>query len=165
MKNLIPDQINSKLDEIVTKCFEGNRIADRGMSVLAVNFALNKTESLLHKKLAHLFPQLADVVSSFQGSRNNLTFYGLTPPDNSNYNTPLEFFEKMLDYTLELEALISETALYSRDEDIPAYSFLLGFVKQINPVVNQCLLLVDKAEQFGDRYCLFDASVEDFIIL
>ena len=46
------------------------------------------------KKLAHLFPALADYVSEYQASRNNTTRYSLTPEDNSDYLSPLEFFEK-----------------------------------------------------------------------
>jgi len=165
MRPLIPEQINKKLDEIVTKCFEGNRIADRGMSVLGVKFAMNKTEEVLHEKLAHFFPKLADVVSSFQGSRNNLTFYGATPADNSDYSHPLEFFERLLDYMMDLETLISEGVELSMKEDIPTFSFLVSFSRQIAQVTNQCLLLLDKAELYKDDCKTFDERIESFVIL
>ena len=165
MRQLIPKNINDKLDEIVTKCFHGNRIADRGMSVLSVKFVMNKTEKILHEKLAHLFPLLADEVSTFQSSRNNLTVYGLTPMDGTDYNNPLEFFEKMVYYMLDLEALISEGIRMSRDDDYNTYSFLLGFLLTITKVTEQCLLLLDKAELYKDDWMLFDHNIEDFVIL
>lgn len=165
MHPLIPQQINNKLDEIVTKCFEGNRIADRGMSILAVKFAMNKTESLLHEKLAHLFPKLADVVSSYQGDRNNLTVYGFTPKDDSDYQTPLNLFERMLVYMNELETLVSDSIDESRDEDQTTYVFLEEFLRSLVPVTSQVLLLVDKAELYDGQWMLFDHNVEDFIIL
>lgn len=165
MRPLITESINGKLDEIVTKFFEGNRIADRGMSVLGVKFVMVKTEKILHEKLAHHFPQLADIVSSYQGSRNNLTFYGLTPSDNTDYESPLQFFERMLDYMIDLEALVSETMEMTLHDDFITFSFLVDFVEYVNQVTSQCLLLVDKAELYKDDWESFDHRVEDFIIL
>lgn len=164
MRPLIPDKLNGRLDEIVTKCFEGNRIADRGMTILSVKFAMNKTESRLHPKIAHLFPALADKVSEFQGARNNLTFYGLTPADNSDYSKPLDFFEKILSYMNDLETLVSDVLDEAREEDTSTYVFLEEFMRSLIPLTSQCLLLVDKAELYQDNM-LFDHHIDDFIIL
>lgn len=165
MRQLIPDFLNNKLDEIVTKCFEGNRIADRGMTILSVKFAMNKTEKHLHPELAHKFPKLADDVSGFQDSRNNLTFYGLTPADNSDYMHPADFFEKMLVYMYELEALISETAEIAKEEDFVTYSFLTSFMGKVSEVTAQCILLADKSEAYRNDIMGFDHRIKDFIIL
>ena len=162
---LIPEVLNNKLDNIVTKCFEGNRIADRGMSILNVKFVMNKTEAVLHRKLAHLFPLLADEVSEFQASRNNLTFYGQTPSDGSDYEKPFDFFQKMLDYMMDLETLVSETMQYAREEDAVTYAFLEDFLEEITLVTEQCLLLVDKAKAYGENIMLFDSNIEDWVIL
>lgn len=165
MRQLIPDGLNGKLDEIVTKCFLGNRIADRGMSILSVKFAMNKTEKHLHPELAHKFPQLADVVSEFQGSRNNLTFYGATPEDKSDYSHPSEFFEKMLDYMYDLETLIAESADAAKEEDFATYSFLVKFMPKISEVTAQCVLLADKMQMYKNDLMGFDHRIKDFIIL
>lgn len=165
MKSLIPDQVNSALDSIVTKCFEGNRIADRGMSILSVKFAMNNTEKILHPKLAHLFPMLADMVSGFQDGRGALTAYGFTPEDISDYETPLDFFNKILNYCQDLEGLISESIEISSSSDIVTYVFLIKFLRKVSRVTAQCLLLVDKAEIYNDDHMAFDHRIEDFIIL
>lgn len=165
MRQLIPDSLNSKLDDIVTKCFAGNRIADRGMSVLSVKFTMNKTEKHLHPTLAHKFPKLADDVSGFQDSRNNLTVYGLTPEDKSDYSHPSEFFERMLEYMYELETLISEAADMAREEDFATYAFLLKFINKVSEVTSQCILLADKSEAYKDDIMGFDHRIKDFIIL
>ena len=166
MRPLILEKINNKLDEIVTKCFEGNRIADRGMSVLGVKFVMNKTESVLHPKVAHLFPALADKVSEYQGSRNNLTFYGLTPADNTDYDSPLDFFERLLNHMIDLEGLIMESVDLSKDEkDYSTQSFLFEFLESITELTAQCLLLIDKAELYKNDWMAFDHRIEDFIIL
>lgn len=166
MRSLITNNVNTKLDEIVTYCFLGNRIADRAMSVLDIKFVMNKTSSILHEKLAHLFPQLGDVVSSYQSSRNCLTIYGETPRDDSDYFTPKEFFEKMLDYMTELESLCNDAYVLSEEEsDFTTSSFLQKFIRILIPVTNQCILLVDKAEQYNNDWMRFDHDIEDFIIL
>jgi ferritin len=165
MRSLIPEKVNNGLDKIVGKCFEGNRIADRGMSILAIKFAMNKSEEILHEKLAHLFPKLADKISSYQGDRNNLTFYPETMSDNSDYSSPLEFFYKMLDYMQDLEALVSEIMDSSDEEDIVTYIFLQKFMLDLIPVTSQCLLLVDKGENYKDNWMVFDHNISDFVIL
>lgn len=165
MKPLISENINSKLDEIVTKCFEGNRLSDRGMSILAVKFAMNKSEAILHQKVAHLFPALADQVSGYQGSRNNLTFYGITPADNTDYSNPLEFFDKLYYYMLDLETLVCETIDSIDKEDYFTKAFLLEFTRTISKVTEQCQLLLDKATLFNGDWMAFDHRIEDFIIL
>ena len=165
MRELISNKLNTKLDEIVTKLFEGNRICDRGMSILNVKFAMNKTEGQLHPKLAHAFPALADKVSEYQASRDNLTVYGATPLDASDYVTPLAFFEKVLDYMMDLESLIGQSVEMAKEEDWSTFTFLSGFLKDIAKVTAQCLLLVDKAEMYGDDWKLFDHNIEDFVTL
>jgi len=165
MKQFIQDNLNTKLDEIVTKCFEGNRIADRGMSILSIKFNMNKTEKILHSALAHRFPALADLVSEHQSSRDNLTFYGATPADRSDYGTPLDFFNRMLDYMMDLEALVSEALDTSKDEDYGTFAFLLRFMKEVTDVTAQCIMLVDKAESYGNDWQSFDHRIEDFIVL
>ena len=165
MRQLIPDKLNSKLDEIVTKCFCGNRIADRGMSILSVKFAMNKTEKYLHQSLAHKFPKLADEVSGFQDSRNNLTVYGLTPEDKYDYSNPSEFFERMLEYMYELESIISEASELAKEDDFATYSFLLKFIGSVSEVTSQCILLADKSQAYKDDIMGFDHRIEDFVIL
>lgn len=162
---LINEDINTKLDEIVTKCFEGNRIADRGMSILNIKFVMNNSEKILHEKLAHRFPSLADRVSTYQASRNNLTFYGETPADGSDYKTPLEFFERMFNYMIDLENLIYE-AIDMCEKDKSTLMFLLEFLHEdITKVTEQCLLLVDKAKAYGDNWQAFDQRIDSFVIL
>lgn len=166
MAGLINDSVRLKLDELVTKLFLGNRIADRGMSQLDVKFAMNKTVKNLHPKLAHRLSAEADKVSDFMGDRNVLTVYGATPLDDSEYNSPIDFFTKMLDYCVELENLcceVRDTAEENNDYTTRAFidSFLLGFI----PITKQCLLLIDKANAYKEDYQSFDHRIEDWIIL
>jgi hypothetical protein len=166
LNSLINDAVNKKLNDIVTLCFTGNRICDRAMSVLDVKFVMNKTSSILHQKLAHFFPKIADVVSDYQGARNCLTTYGITPLDESDYDSPQDFFEKILEYMSELESLCYETHnIATDDSDITTVSFLQKFIRILIPITNQCILLSDKGKFYNGDWMLFDHNVEDFIIL
>jgi ferritin len=165
MKPLINDKVNNKLNEIVKKLFEGNRILDRCMTEFSVKFAMNNTEGQLHPKLAHLYPKLADVISDYQSARDCLTIYGETPLDDSDYNSPLDIFNKILEYQEDLESLVAESIDTAKeDSDYTTKVVLDKFLLDIVPVMNQILLLVDKAESYKD-WMMFDADIEKFIIL
>jgi len=166
LRSLIPENVNKKLDEIVTMCFLGNRIADRAMSVMDVKFSMNKSSELLHQKLAHLFPLIGDIASSYQSARNCLTFYGDTPADGTDYNSPQEFFEKLLDYMTDLESLCYESCQLAKEEsDFTTSAFLHKFIRMLIPITNQCILLADKGKAYNGDWMRFDHDVDDFVIL
>ncbi len=166
MRSLIDNKLNEKLNDIVTFCFLGNRVCDRAMSVLDVKFVMNKTSSILHEKLAHLFPMLADVVSDYQSSRNCLTIYGETPRDDTDYSSPIDFFEKALEFMQDLESLCYEThVLATESSDLTTVSFLEKYSRLLIPVTNQCILLVDKGLLYNNDWIRFDHDIDDFIIL
>lgn len=163
---LISESLNTRLDELVTKLFAGNRICDRAMSILDLKFVMNNTVKFLHPKLAHLYPALADMISDYQGARNVLTVYGLTPLDDTDYSSPLDYFNRMIDYMIELETLCSEICEFaSEDNDYTTKVFIESFLLKLIPVTKQCLLLADKAEKYGSDLMGFDSRIEDWITL
>jgi hypothetical protein len=166
LRSLIIDNVNNGLNDIVKTLFLGNRICDRAMSILSVKFAMNNTVNLIHPKLAHIYPKLADVVSDYQGDRNCLTVYGDTPLDNMDYVSPQDFFERILDYMIDLESQCYEVLNKAQDEsDITTVIFLQNFINTLIPVTSQCLLFVDKCEAYKGDWMSFDHNIEDFITL
>lgn len=166
MRSLISESVNKELDGIVKTLFAGNRICDRGMSILSIKFVMNKTVSFLHSRLAHLYPKLADVVSDYQGDRNCLTVYGETPLDATDYESPSDFFERILEYMEDLESQCYDVLNKAQeDSDITTVVFLQKFIDMLIPVTSQCLLLVDKCEKYNNDWMRFDHDIEDFITL
>lgn len=166
MGALISEKLNIKLNDILTTCFLGNRICDRAMSYLDVALVMPKTTSILHPKLAHLYPKLADVISDYQGDRNCLSDYGDTPQDITKYSSAQDFFERILDYMEDLESLCYEAKELAQEEkDHSTVAFLDDFIEDLTPVTKQCLLLVDKGEAYKGDWMRFDHDIEDFIIL
>lgn len=48
------------LYQLIEQCFVENRVLDRAVSVLGVEFAMNNTASLVHQHMAHLYPMISD---------------------------------------------------------------------------------------------------------
>lgn len=166
---LIKDNVNSVLNSLVGDMFSMNRLLDRQMSVLSIKMVMPKTVSLLHPKLAHLFPSYADFISDYQGSRNALTIYPETPIADQDYVSPLDIFNKMLEFQINIEENVSEAIVFAYNEgDMNTKVFLQDFLLKLNRVTEQILLLVDKSTMYGDNpinWMLFDSNVEDFVIL
>jgi len=165
MRPMISEQLNSKIDFLIGKCFEFNRLLDRQMSLLDTKFCMPKTSSKLHPLIAHKFPFFADVLSDYQSARNNLTTYPATPIGSKDYETPLDIFEDMLSFMQEFENDIYIVCEFANSEnDYMTKVFLDSFMISLIPMTKQLLLLVDKCEAYSDMQ-LFDSNIEDWIVL
>ena len=165
MRPLISEELNLKIDSLIGKCFEFNRLLDRQMSVLDTKFCLPKTSSILHLKVAHKFPAYGDVLSDYQSARNNLTVYPPTPFGAKDYDKPLDIFEEMLSFMQGFENDVYEVCESAElENDYMTKVFLDSFLLSLVPMTKQFLLLLDKCEAYSDMQ-LFDSNIEDWIIL
>jgi hypothetical protein len=163
---LISDDVNNKLNLIVQKLFIGNRIMDRGMSVIGVKYLMNHTVDIIHPLIAHRYPLMADLISGYQEARNCLTVYGDVPTDDTEYNSVPEFFDRMVEYQIDLENLVYQVCEFAQEEnDYMTKVFLDKFMLDLIPLTKQLLLLSDKANMYSDKCEDFDARIEQFIIL
>jgi hypothetical protein len=166
LRSLINNDVNNSLNNIIGECFALNRLCDRGMSELAVKFAMNNTVNLAHPRIAHIFPKIADVISDYQGDRDAISGYPETPLDETDYATPTSFFERLLDGVTDLESLCYDVLSKAQDDsDITTVVFLQSFINLLIPITGQCLLLVDKCELYANNWAMFDADAELFITL
>jgi hypothetical protein len=166
MPQLMSEELNVEFSNMVGKFFTLNRICDRGVSVLSVTFAMNKSSEVIHKKICHLAPSLADLISEFQDSRNCLTVYPATPIGDKMYGNPLEFFKDILNMMIEIEGDMDNVRGMAKElNDYASIVFLDSFMSKILSLTKQCLLLVDKSEFYGDDLMSFDHRIEDWIII
>lgn len=166
MPQLISEELNTEFSNLIGKLFALNRICDRGVSVLSVSFAMNKSSRLIHKHFCHLPPTLADSISEFQDSRNCLSVYPATPIGDKIYQKPIEFFQDLLDVMIALEGEIDNIREIAKESnDYASLVFLDSFMLKIIPLTHQCLLLMDKSNSYGEDYQSFDHRIEDWIIL
>lgn len=166
MPQLIHEELNTEFSNLIGKLFALNRICDRGVSVLSVSFAMNKSSKIIHEKICHLAPDLADFISEFQDSRNCLSVYPATQIGNKNYQNPLEFFQELLDYMIIFEGDMDNIREMAKESnDYASVVFLDSFMQKIIPLTHQFLILVDKANSYGSDYQSFDHRIKDWIVL
>ena len=154
--------------EIVSQSFFINRKLDRIVSVLGVKFALNSTANKLHLGVSHLVPIISDQVGERCLERYNIMVeYGETPSGKENFNSAMEIFqivEDMIVYYQNMFIGAMKTAF--ENNDIHVFSDLGTILQEVNKIVEQVILLNDKAKSYGeDRLILMDADVDKFWIL
>jgi len=166
MEGLLTTEIKSSLEKIISKCFFNNRIMDRMCSILSINFAMSNTSNILHKRLAHLYPVLADDVSDYMDARDCSVIYGATPVGDQEYESVLECFNKILELNLDLESEIKNSIKVANEiNDYATKVFLENFLLKIISITKDILLLVDKAEMYGDsdiNIMKLDHDIPDF---
>ena len=166
MEGLLTGEIKESLEKIVSHCFYANRITDRICSILSVSFVMPNTSNIIHHKLAHRYPVLADGISDYMDSRDCTTIYGETPRGDQEYGSYLDCFNKILEVNLDFERLVKEaieTAIKAGDYTTKIY--LENYLLNIIPITKDILTLVDKAEMYGNNNSgtmKFDHDISDF---
>ena len=165
-EGLLTTEVKAVLEEIVAKCFYNNRMLDRIVSILSVKFVMPVTGDIIHHRLAHLYPNIADLVSDYMAERNCTTIYNETPAGNQDYDSPLDCFNYMLELNLDLENIVKKAIKVSHDEgDYTTTVFLDSFLRMLIPITDDMLLLVDKATMYGNSnlsWMKYDNDIEDF---
>lgn len=165
-EGLISKEMKASLEKIISHCFYINRMLDRMCSILSVTFVMPITSNILHHNLAHLYPVLADNISDYMDARDCTTIYGETPRGDQDYDTALDCFNKMLEINLDLESLVKDSiALAQTSNDYSTKVMLEKFLLKITPITKDILLLVDKAEMYGNTdasMMKFDHDILDF---
>ena len=158
-EGLISKEIKKSLEKIISHCFYSNRILDRMCSILSVTFVMPITSNILHTNLAHLYPILADDIASYMEERDCTTIYGETPKGDQDYDSALDCFNKILEINLDLESLVKESIVLAQtSNDYSTKVILEQFLLKIIPITKDILLLVDKAEMYGNN----DSSMMKF---
>lgn len=175
-RGLINQELNDRLNTIVSDMFMLNRLWDSAMSSLSVNFVLTNFEKTYHVPQAHRFLAYADKNSEVQAAYNNITTYLATPEGKKDYLSPLEFFELNITKLVEVQKHISDTidfAVMQSDEDLTGTgmavaSALKRFMRVFAGDIAQAILLRDKSEAYGQepwQLQLFDRDCDKFLIL
>lgn len=164
--NVSQETINV-LYELIGQCFRNNRILDRLVSVLGVEFAMSNTASLLHQHYAHQYPMISDIIGEKCLEAYNISvIYEATPVGNQNYESVKEMITVVNDMSYDFQnMLIHAMMVASNNEDMQVYVELGEVLKDFNPMVAQSQLLLDKVELYGDALYNYDADINKFFSL
>ena len=165
---LIDENLNSQLNELVGKCFNINRMLDRGMSLLSVRWKLVQTSKILHPKLAHAFlgDLFADSISGYQGSRNNETIYPATDIGNREYEKALDFVVDYYKECIEFQNMIYDvTDMAIEIGDHTTKIFLDGLTIRLAPFTEIGQNLIDLFSDYGNdtfKLQVLDGFIEKY---
>lgn len=166
---LLSDKISNTLDEIIGNFFKLNRLLDRGMSVLAIDFKIPHVSNFVHQKLAHAYigDKFADAIGDYKLSRDCNIVYPETPIGNKTYESPLQLFVELYTMNLELEDFIKD-AIDECDEegDLVTKDMLDDILEDLSEYTSISKNLVDIFESCGtDRFKLtmIDANIDNLV--
>lgn len=164
--NVSQETINV-LYELIGQCFKNNRILDRLVSVLGVDFAMSNTANLLHQHYAHKYPQISDIIGEKCLEAYNISVvYAATPAGNQTYNSVKEMLTIVNNMSYDFQNMIIRAMMTSEENnDLQVYVELSDILKEINKMVAQSQLLLDKVDLYGTALYSYDADVNKFFTL
>lgn len=157
---MLSDKTSQALDILVGQYFQLNRTLDRMCSWMEVEFAMPNAANIIHHKLAHLWPLMADTVSDFKHQWNVATYYPETHGDNREYRDLEDMMDTMLKEALDVYQVIKQTYQIAKEEgDFNANAMLQDLMEDMNEVIAQVMVLDDKAKQMPTDYDAYDAHI------
>lgn len=149
---LISDTMAKECEALIGLCFAGNRLLDRIKAELEIRFVMPITSNIVHLKMAHQMPLLADEIGDYLESRNYSEGYPMTMADFTVYNSSRECFDKILDYYVDLEqAIIVAIDKAIAENDKMTMKFLHDFLLEVKDYTAMALTLVDVSECYGSE--------------
>lgn len=163
---LIKEETKKKIEELVAAQFQLNRYFDRAMSVLDTKFAMNNFVGLAHPKLAHIYPLVADEYADILIRYNYPVVYLTTVKDDTDYASPMEFFEGQLERHILIYELIRDAIKVAlKNDDYNVETDLKHLLRQWNRFIGQSYLLRDKALSVNGNWAMFDGFAEQYVNL
>lgn len=156
----LSDKTSQALDILVGQYFNLNRVFDRAVSWMEVEFAMPNAANIIHHKLAHLWPLMADTVSDFKHQWNVTTVYPATQAASQGYENLEELTAHLLNNTMLVYDVIKQTYQIAKEEgDFNANAMLQDLMEDMNEVIVQIIVLYDKAKQMPTDYDSYDAHI------
>ena len=161
---MINPSLVAKIDSAIGFLFQLNRYLDRGMSLLSTRWKMLNCARVLHPKLAHATPALADSLSDFLDDRGCEVIYPATTIGDQEYENPIAFFEFIMDEFVKFDNQIEDIIDAAVAEgDHATKAFLDGFHMKWIPYVATMANIVDVAKSYGATPMgmqLFDVVIE-----
>lgn len=160
---MLSDKTSEALDILLGACFSLNRSVDRMVSILQNVFSMLQAAEIIHQNHAHLWPLVADLISTFKDQYNVPTYYPETHADGRTYQNLSDMMETYLKEVLEVYEMIKMSYRVAQENgDLNACAFLMKFTRIVSIVVGQVYTLRDKAIQMPTDFDSYDAHIDDW---
>ena len=163
----VQDKTVESIYELIKQLFLENRIFDRLVSVLGVDFACSNSASKIHEKISHYFPLLSDQIGERCLERYNISIqYGSTPEAKKGYVSVEEIIQIMEEEVITTQNMyMGAMKVAFENNDLQVYSDLSDLLVDYNKIVEQVILLNDKIKSYGSNVMGFDQGIDTFWIL
>lgn len=162
---LISKETSKDLDVLYGQFFNLNSLFDRAVSVMLNDWAMVQASDIIHHRLAHLFPLMADMVSEIKDNFDESSVRPVVDEHIETYDGLAGMFDRLLDEcvaTYDMIKIVNKGALERGDLNVHAE--LMPLLCSFNKVIGQILTLNNKAHQI-DSYDTFDAHIDDWGII
>lgn len=162
---LISKETCKDLDTLYGQFFNLNSLFDRAVSVMLNDWAMVQASDIIHHKLAHLFPLMADMVSEIKDNYDESSVRPELQAHTETYDNLAEMFDRLLDEcvaTYEMIRLVNKCALEHNDFNV--HVELTALMRSFNKIIGQMLTLNNKAHQIED-FDTFDFRIKDWGIV
>lgn len=150
MIELLDKVVIKELSDIQTLLFIGNSVFDNAVYQLSTKFVMPRTTEIVHHRLAHEFPVLADVITDYADDRGVYLDRKNVPAQTKEYKDTREIFYDLLEYMRNLEKLVYSAAVVCNNiGDGTTKVFLDGFLRGLIPYTKMTLALVDYVDMNG----------------
>lgn len=163
---LLSRETSDAMDILVGAFFDMNRTLDRCVSVMINKWTMPNASDIIHHKLAHLMPLLADKLVEVKDHYNEDTIYPETHRDARDYANLEDMFSTVMKEFEEIHQMIKMTNdIAVKNGDFGVHSWLVDFMEDFIPVFGQIVTLRDKAIQMPDNYDKFDNRISKWGIV
>lgn len=163
---MLSEKTSEALDILVGALFDLHRTMDRQVSWMQNIWAMPQSAEICHQKLAHLFPLLADEISSFKDKYNLTTVYPETHRDAREYRDLFDMMGTLYDEVESVYEIVKQTYYIAKEErDFNVNAMLQDFMEKFTDVISQVITLRDKAEQMPTDYDAYDFHIKDWGII
>ena len=167
--SLIDNELGSLMNIVSQKLFKANAVMDCISSRLDTVFGMPKASEILHHRIAHKFPLLADIITEYLAKRNYAVYYGLIPQINYRYDKPSEYFWEFVNMMGEIRDDINLAIEKAESiKDFSASDILSSFLSEyIDLYTKQSFIFYYQSLQEEEHGNLssFNSHFEDLMII
>lgn len=163
---LISKKTSEALDILYGQFFNLNSLCDNAVSLMLNDWAMVQASDIIHHKLCHLFPVMADKISEIKDNYDERSIRPAVPEHKETYNDLADMFNTLyetFDDTYQMIKMVNSIAL--EEGDLNVHADLMSFLRDFNVVIGQIITLKNKAEQFPTDFDRFDFHIKDWGIV
>lgn len=166
---LIDNELGQSMNVVSQKLFKANAVMDCISSRIDTVFGMPKASEILHHRIAHKFPLLADIITEYLAKRNYAVYYGMIPQINYRYETPSEYFWEFVNIMGEIRDDIQKALeVADKVKDYAASDVLASFLSEyIDLYTKQAFIIYYQSMQEEEKGNLssFNSHFEDLMII